>query len=77
MNSLDAMYPTASKLGLLTAPTPFVTGRPHSLLLGKQVFETGALGLAFKRPHGAAVSYGLHSMGEPFVVTSSVRLAPT
>jgi hypothetical protein len=35
------------QLGLLTEPTPFLTGKPHTLFRDKDIFEAGAVGLAF------------------------------
>lgn len=37
------------QLGLLASSTPFATGRPHTLLYGKEIFSTGAVGVAICR----------------------------
>jgi hypothetical protein len=66
------------QVGLIASPTPFATGRPHTLLSGQDIFSDGAVGFAICRypkredPSSAlTVDYGkLEVLGEPLEVTS-------
>ncbi|KAI9637449.1 uncharacterized protein MKK02DRAFT_43370 [Dioszegia hungarica] len=71
LRALDAQFPHAVKAGLLTAPTPFITGRPHTLLLNDKIHNTGAVGLALPYKLDVGVEFGLEPMGEPMVVDRS------
>jgi hypothetical protein len=35
------------QLGLITHPTPFLTGRPYTLVHGNDIYDDGAVGIAF------------------------------
>ncbi|ORY35549.1 hypothetical protein BCR39DRAFT_510672 [Naematelia encephala] len=71
LDSISEMYPGMSSLGLITAPTPFLTGRPHTLIHNKDVFSTGTLGLALPFPLSTDTSYGLEQLDEPCSITSA------
>ncbi|KAL7422747.1 hypothetical protein Q5752_002039 [Cryptotrichosporon argae] len=71
LSALDRLYPAAAKVGLVTAPTPFITGRPHTLLHGERVYEAGALGLALRTPLDVAVDYGVEPLSEPFTIAAA------
>ncbi|KAF5367783.1 hypothetical protein D9615_010494 [Tricholomella constricta] len=54
LNSLGA-FPGATRLGLVAASTPFITGRPVTLFHNDKIHESGAVGLALRRiPRGRA-----------------------
>lgn len=46
LSAMAQNIPQASLLGLITHATPFLTGRPYTLLRGGSVYESGAIGLA-------------------------------
>ncbi|KAH8835355.1 hypothetical protein DL96DRAFT_1702347 [Flagelloscypha sp. PMI_526] len=46
--SLKHSFPAASQLGLLGASTPFITGRPVTLFENARIWDSGAVGVAFK-----------------------------
>ncbi|TFY50665.1 hypothetical protein EVG20_g11394, partial [Dentipellis fragilis] len=73
MSALSA-FPNASKLGLIASSTPFVTGRPFTLMHNDAVLSSGAVGLAlFKPPRPAATTAfpGLTALTEELTVTRS------
>lgn len=94
MKSFDARLPHSAKvgrpnsprsalsdlpqLGLLASSTPFVTGRPYTLITGKEIYSTGAVGLAVcrypARPSSAiTIDYNqLQPLGDALEVTVSV-----
>ncbi|GLB45542.1 hypothetical protein LshimejAT787_2301020 [Lyophyllum shimeji] len=49
-----AEFPRATKLGLIAASTPFITGRPVTLFHNDNIYDSGAVGLAFRRAPGAS-----------------------
>ncbi|KAF8073476.1 hypothetical protein FPV67DRAFT_749080 [Lyophyllum atratum] len=53
-NSLAA-FPHATRLGLIAASTPFVTGRPVTLFHNNHIYDSGAVGLALTHPPHATV----------------------
>ncbi|WWC63339.1 uncharacterized protein I303_105939 [Kwoniella dejecticola CBS 10117] len=71
LKALDLMYPSASKVGLLTAATPFITNRPYTLLHNGQIYSEGTLGLAFKKRPAVEVDFGLVPMTEPAIITGA------
>lgn len=46
LKSLDSMFPHARKAGLISAPTPFLTGRPYTLFHRDRIYAHGTVGLA-------------------------------
>jgi hypothetical protein len=68
LRALDAQFPKATKAGLMTAPTPFITGRPHTLLLNDKVYSTGAVGMALPYKLDVGVEFGLEPMGDVMTV---------
>ncbi|PPR03342.1 hypothetical protein CVT24_012582 [Panaeolus cyanescens] len=48
--ALSSHLPHATCLGLVAAPTHFITGRAVSLFMNGKIYDSGAVGLAFKRP---------------------------
>ncbi|OCF57225.1 hypothetical protein L486_04681 [Kwoniella mangroviensis CBS 10435] len=71
LKALDAMYPAASKVGILTAATPFITNRPYTLLHNGNIFPSGSLGLAFKSRPKVNLNFGLTPMTEPAVISGA------
>ncbi|EGN98144.1 hypothetical protein SERLA73DRAFT_74375 [Serpula lacrymans var. lacrymans S7.3] len=52
-NCLDN-FPNATKLGLIASWTPFVTGRPVTLFHDKNIYSSGAVGIALTNREGAS-----------------------
>lgn len=48
-NSLR-VFKNATKLGLIATSTPFITGRPVTLFHNQNIYDSGAVGIALKRP---------------------------
>ncbi|TYJ53415.1 hypothetical protein B9479_005962 [Cryptococcus floricola] len=71
LGALDSMFPTAAKTGLLTAPTPFITNRPHTLLYNKEILQSGTIGLAINSNPTTKTDFGLSAMVEPVTITSA------
>ncbi|WVQ74964.1 hypothetical protein IAR50_004572 [Cryptococcus sp. DSM 104548] len=71
LSALDRMFPAATKTGLLTAPTPFITNRPHTLLYNKDILQSGTLGLAIKSKPTTKTNFGLSAMVQPVTITSA------
>ncbi|WVQ82332.1 hypothetical protein IAT38_004460 [Cryptococcus sp. DSM 104549] len=72
LSALDTMFPDASKAGILTAPTPFITNRPHTLIKNGQIHSSGTLGLAFAgKPAGELVEFGLSPMADPVQIAAA------
>ncbi|CAO3596314.1 unnamed protein product [Absidia cylindrospora] len=46
LHSLDQVYPTTPKLGIIGASTPFVTGEPYTFFYQGQVMHAGMIGFA-------------------------------
>ena len=78
MMSRDILTELFSQIGLIASPTPFVTGRPHTLFSGKDIYSDGAVGIAicrapktFDAAKDLKVSYeGLEPLGGPLEVTA-------
>ncbi|RSH88774.1 hypothetical protein EHS25_003002 [Saitozyma podzolica] len=62
LKALDSMLPKSQKLGLVTAGTPFLTGRPHTLIHNRQIFSSGSVGLVIPSTGRAEVDFAV----EPF-----------
>jgi len=58
------------QLGLMTAPTPFLTGRPHTLIYNRDIYSSGTLGIAFSEPLTTTIEYGLEPLSHEFGVLS-------
>ncbi|WVF72838.1 hypothetical protein IAT40_007656 [Kwoniella sp. CBS 6097] len=71
LSALDHMYPQAIKSGILTAATPFITNRPHTLLHNGKIYDSGALGLALNRPWKPEVDFGLAAMTDPVKISGA------
>lgn len=72
LKALDSMFPKAIKTGILTAPTPFITNRPNTLLLNGTVIQSGTIGIAIKGlPSVYKTDFGLEPMLEPVTITSA------
>jgi hypothetical protein len=66
------------KLGLFASSTPFVTGRPYTLIFNGSVKSSGAVGLALTagpRPVSQTAFPGLHAITMPLKVTRCVPLS--
>ncbi|KAK9894761.1 hypothetical protein P389DRAFT_198040 [Cystobasidium minutum MCA 4210] len=78
MRTLDTHLKEVTKTGLIASPTPFATGRPHTLFSGKDIYSDGAVGIAicrypkqFESSKDLKVSYeGLEPLGGPLEVTA-------
>ncbi|KAI0299478.1 hypothetical protein BC826DRAFT_1117045, partial [Russula brevipes] len=74
LNESLSSFPLATKLGLFCSSTPFVTGRPYTLLHNGSVASSGAVGIALSAGLRPALqnSYpGLHAITRPLKVTAS------
>ncbi|OCF37967.1 hypothetical protein I317_03928 [Kwoniella heveanensis CBS 569] len=71
LSALDAMYPQASKSGILTAATPFITNRPHTLLHNGNIYDSGTLGLALASSSRSQVDFGLVTMTDPVQISGA------
>ncbi|KAG9013911.1 hypothetical protein FRB94_004291 [Tulasnella sp. JGI-2019a] len=71
--SLDSYFPAAAKMGLVASSTPFVTGRPFTLLEGNKVWSDGAVGLALLNsvPKLSHSFYGYEAFSKPYTVSSA------
>lgn len=66
------------QIGLIASPTPFATGRPHTLFSGKEIYSDGAVGIAicrYPKTFGAQkdlkITYeDLEPLGGPLEVTA-------
>lgn len=76
------LYPGALTAGLVAPPTPFATGRPHTLFWQGEAVETGAVGVARLTKRGQGADWEVRSgwaglepvrQGEQLVVDSCVR----
>ncbi|PFH53274.1 hypothetical protein AMATHDRAFT_45552 [Amanita thiersii Skay4041] len=77
VRALSSSFPMVPKLGLVASSTPFVTGRPFTLFHNKDVFGSGAVGIALTRlPQGSfntmATFANLTPLSTPMTVTELV-----
>lgn len=85
LRSIESMYPRSSRvsllcvihqlilttqMGMITAPTPFITSRPHTLFHGPNTYSSGAVGLSLPRDLGPKVAYPLQPLTEPIKITA-------
>ncbi|TFK69551.1 hypothetical protein BDN72DRAFT_840280 [Pluteus cervinus] len=71
-NNLDT-FSNATKLGLISASTPFVTGRPVTLFHNQSVYSSGAVGVALSgvlRSKAQVDFTGLTPLSKPLTVTA-------
>ncbi|KAJ7043952.1 hypothetical protein C8F04DRAFT_1207163 [Mycena alexandri] len=68
-----AGFPSATKLGLFAASTPFITGRPVTLFQGDKIYGSGAVGVALKSTKvRASVQFlGMKALSSPMTVTQA------
>jgi len=74
LNESLSSFPHATKLGLFCSSTPFVTGRPYTLIHNGSVHSTGAVGIALSagpRPALQTAYPGLRAITPPLKVTAS------
>ncbi|KAF8258886.1 hypothetical protein EI94DRAFT_1669339 [Lactarius quietus] len=72
--ALSSSFTHATKLGLFASSTPFVTGRPYTLIFNGYVKSSGAVGLALSagpRPVSQTSFPGLRAITAPLKVTQS------
>ncbi|KAJ3170820.1 magnesium ion transporter [Geranomyces variabilis] len=75
LETIDASFPSTTKLGLIGTMTPFVTGRPHTLYFNDKVLSGGLVGAAIVSKRIRTTSpqpsfTGLEALGEPLAITS-------
>ncbi|KAJ4482544.1 hypothetical protein J3R30DRAFT_2188415 [Lentinula aciculospora] len=72
-SAISQSFPGASQLGLLASSTPFITGRPVTLFHNQQIFDTGAVGVAFTIPKQLKfdIPNDIQPLGDPLDVTDS------
>ncbi|WVO13484.1 hypothetical protein L204_101104 [Cryptococcus depauperatus] len=69
LNALDKMFPMITKMGMLTAPTPFITNRPHTLLYNDQIVNSGTVGIAIEdREKSSKMNFGLSAVADPLTI---------
>ncbi|KAJ7164562.1 hypothetical protein C8R43DRAFT_987490 [Mycena crocata] len=68
-----AHFSGATKLGLFAASTPFITGRPVTLFKGDKIYESGAVGVALRKPKAnSRVQFlGMKPLCSPMTVTQA------
>lgn len=72
--ALSSSFANATQLGLFASSTPFVTGRPYTLIFNGSVKSSGAVGLALsagRRPVSQTAFPGLRAITAPLRVTRS------
>jgi len=72
--ALSSSFTHATQLGLFASSTPFVTGRPYTLIFNGSVKSSGAVGLALSagpRPVTRTAFPGLRAITMPLKVTRS------
>lgn len=57
-------------VGLVSAPTPFVTGSAHTLWHNGDKYEKGTVGVQLRARPQVAVRYGTQALGAPMMVDS-------
>ncbi|KAH9899694.1 hypothetical protein C8Q73DRAFT_772369 [Cubamyces lactineus] len=74
LSSALSKFSAATKLGLIGASTPFITGRPYTLLHNESIHSDGAVGICLTspiRPSSHSAFPGLEPITRPMIVTSS------
>ena len=77
MQSLDHHFPQSTKIGVIGASTPFVTGQPFALFCQQEMLSAGMVGFAAYDDHlGQDISIehpSLETLGEPMTITRYMR----
>ncbi|KAF9269193.1 hypothetical protein L218DRAFT_891300, partial [Marasmius fiardii PR-910] len=73
ISSLRSSFPSSHQLGLLASSTPFITGRPVTLFHNHEIFDQGAVGVAFHSTSTSEIRLpeDLNPLGEEMIVTSA------
>ncbi|KZO97835.1 hypothetical protein CALVIDRAFT_554323 [Calocera viscosa TUFC12733] len=75
IEALDYQVPRkVAKLGMVSASTPFVTGRPFTLFHDTRIYSSGAVGVALKNdaaPHSEVSFQGYVPISSPLRVTDA------
>jgi hypothetical protein len=58
---------------MLSAPTPFLTGRPHSLIHGQDIYSDGTVGIALEDSQATEVDFALEPLTEQYTITGCVN----
>ena len=80
LRTLDNVFPSAPKFGVVGAWTPFLTGRPHFLFVNDRVFHSGMVGIGYgvdshvldrSEHYGMVHHWGVEELedGGPFEIT--------
>ncbi|ORZ13602.1 hypothetical protein BCR42DRAFT_492992 [Absidia repens] len=75
LHSLDQVYPTTPKLGIIGASTPFVTGEPYTFFYQGQIMHAGMIGFAAYQSSTSLISQvtvrhpDLEPLGSTFEIT--------
>ncbi|KAI9264580.1 hypothetical protein EDC94DRAFT_539242 [Helicostylum pulchrum] len=72
LQSLDHHYPDVSKVGIIGASTPFVTGEPYTLFKGNSIMGSGIVGFASYGDKKGKVSLSheaMEKLGKPVKIT--------
>lgn len=56
-------------MGLLSAPTPFLTGRPHTLLHNDEIFSSGTVGIALPDAKQMETEFGLTPLTQEYTIS--------
>lgn len=65
-----AFHELTPQLGLVSAPTPFLTGRPHTLFHNGTAYSTGSVGVALSvAPADEEVVYGIAPLDKEYTVS--------
>jgi hypothetical protein len=86
LRSLEAMYPESSRvcphsnkeaetddqIGIVSAPTPFITGRPHTLFHNAKTYSSGAVGISLPNQYKTEITYPLKPLTDRLKITSYV-----
>ncbi|KAJ8664027.1 hypothetical protein O0I10_000305 [Lichtheimia ornata] len=73
LHSLDHHFPQSTKIGIIGASTPFVTGNPFALFCQQEMLSAGMVGFAaYDNNMGQDISIehpSLETLGEPMTIT--------
>ncbi|ORX38487.1 hypothetical protein BD324DRAFT_621048 [Kockovaella imperatae] len=69
VQAINGAVPSASAVGLMTAQTPFITGRPHTLFHNGQILSSGSVGIAIEEKLSTDIDYRLEPLTEVFPVS--------
>jgi len=57
---------------MVSAPTPFITGRPHTLFHNTKTYSAGAVGISLPTRFDTKINYPLKPLTERMKITSYV-----